>query len=291
MKRKDFLKAAAILPLTGIALKLHDLHKMTEPLESGEKMPVLFVGHGNPMNAIEENEFVAGFRKIGKELPKPKAILCISAHWETKGTFVTAMEKPRTIHDFGGFPQALFDVQYPAPGSPQLASETKATVQKTEVGLDKDWGLDHGCWTVVKHFYPKAEVPVIQMSLDFSKPPRYHYELAKELAALRRKGVLILGSGNMVHNLGRVNWQSPQAGYDWAVEADQKFKQLINSGDHLALANYESLGQAVKLSVPTPEHYLPLLYTLALQEKNETVSYFNDKTIMGSISMTSLKIG
>lgn len=291
MKRKDFLKAAAILPLTGIALKLHDLHKMTEPLESGEKMPVLFVGHGNPMNAIEENEFVAGFRKIGKELPKPKAILCISAHWETKGTFVTAMEKPRTIHDFGGFPQALFDVQYPAPGSPQLASETKTVVQKTEVGLDKDWGLDHGCWTVVKHFYPKAEVPVIQMSLDFSKPPRYHYELAKELSALRRKGVLILGSGNMVHNLGRVNWQSPQAGYDWAVEADQKFKQLINSGDHLALANYESLGQAVKLSVPTPEHYLPLLYTLALQEKNETVSYFNDKTIMGSISMTSLKIG
>lgn len=291
MKRKDFLKAVAILPLTGIALKLHDLHKMTEPLESGEKMPVLFVGHGNPMNAIEENEFVAGFRKIGKELPKPKAILCISAHWETKGTFVTAMEKPRTIHDFGGFPQALFDVQYPAPGSPQLASETKATVQKTEVGLDKDWGLDHGCWTVVKHFYPKADVPVIQMSLDFSKPPRYHYELAKELAALRRKGVLILGSGNMVHNLGRVNWQSPQTGYDWAVEADQKFKQLINSGDHLALANYESLGQAVKLSVPTPEHYLPLLYTLALQEKNETVSYFNDKTIMGSISMTSLKIG
>src|SRR5512133_929939 len=166
-----------------------------------EKMPVLFLGHGSPMNAIEENEFVAGFRKISADIKKPKAIVCISAHWETRGTFVTAMEHPRTIHDFGGFPKALFDVQYPAPGNPELAKETKSIITKTEVGLDEKWGLDHGAWSVIKHLYPNADVPVIQMSLDYYQSPQYHYELAKELASLRYKGVLIIGSGNVVHNL------------------------------------------------------------------------------------------
>src|ERR1041385_6133247 len=167
MDRKQFLKSLAVLPLAGAAMKLNELNKMTGPFDSTEQMPVLFLGHGSPMNAIEENEFVQGFRKIGKEISKPNAILCVSAHWETRGTFVTAMEKPTTIHDFGGFPKELFDVQYPAPGSPELAKETKTLIKKTEVGLDDKWGLDHGAWSVVKHLYPKADVPVIQMSLDY----------------------------------------------------------------------------------------------------------------------------
>jgi 4,5-DOPA dioxygenase extradiol len=204
MNRKQFLKSLALLPLTSSAMKLNELNKMTAPYNSTEQMPVLFLGHGSPMNAIEENEFVTGFRNIGKTITKPNAILCVSAHWETRGTFVTAMEKPATIHDFGGFPKALFDVQYPAPGSPELAKETKALIKKTEIGLDDKWGLDHGAWSVIKHLYPNADVPIIQMSLDYNQTPQYHYELAKELSSLRKKGVLIIGSGNMVHNLGLV---------------------------------------------------------------------------------------
>ena len=256
-------------------------------------MPVLFLGHGSPMNAIEENEFVTGFRNIGKEISKPNAILCISAHWETKGTFVTAMEKPPTIHDFGGFPQALFDVQYPAPGSPALAKETKALVKRTEVGLDEKWGLDHGAWSVIKHLYPNADVPVIQMSLDYSQSPQYHYELAKELSTLRKKGVLIIGSGNMVHNLRMMSWEKLNAdeyGFDWALEAREKMKTYILNGDHKALINYKSQGKSFELAIPSPEHYLPLLYTLALKEENEKLSLFNDKAVAGSITMTSVKI-
>ena len=274
-------------------MKVNGLNKITEQFGNTEKMPVLFLGHGSPMNAIEENEFVTGWRSIGKTLPKPTAILCVSAHWETKGTFVTAMEKPMTIHDFGGFPKALFDVQYPAPGSPKLAKETKSIVTKTAVGLDEKWGLDHGAWSVIKHLYPKADVPVIQMSLDYYQTPQYHYELAKELASLRNKGVLIIGSGNIVHNLGMVAWDKLNAdnyGYDWAVEASEKMKKYILDGNHKALIDYKSQGKAFNLAVPTPEHYLPLLYILALKEENEVVSLFNDKTVGGSLSMTSLKV-
>jgi len=294
MNRKKFLQTLAILPIAGAAMKLSELSKMTEPLDGTERMPVLFLGHGSPMNAIEENEFVAGFRKIGKELPKPNAVLCISAHWETRGTFVTAMEKPRTIHDFGGFPKALFDVQYPAPGSPELAKETQSTITKTQVGLDEKWGLDHGAWSVIKHLYPNADVPVIQMSLDYNQPPQYHYELARELASLRNKGVLIVGSGNMVHNLGMVAWDrlnDAEYGFDWAIEASEKMKSYILSGDHQKLINFRSQGRAFDLAIPTPEHYLPLLYALALQEKNEAVRLFNDKAVAGSLTMTSLSIG
>ena len=256
-------------------------------------MPVFFVGHGSPMNAIEENEFVREWIEIGKVLPRPNAILCISAHWETRGTFVTAMEKPTTIHDFGGFPKALFDVQYPAPGSPELARETKRIITKTEVGLDEKWGLDHGTWTVIKHLYPKADVPVIQLSLDYYQTPQHHYDLAKELASLRSKGVLIIGSGNMVHNLGMVDWgklNTDNFGYDWAHEAREKMKDYIVNGDHQALINYKSQGSAFKLSIPTPEHFLPLLYALALKEEGEDVSFFNDKTVAGSLAMTSVRI-
>ena len=293
MNRKDFLKAMALLPLSGAAMRLNELEKLTGGLGSSELMPVLFVGHGSPMNAIENNEFTRTWREIGKSIPKPSAILCISAHWETKGTFVTAMPKPKTIHDFGGFPQALFDVQYSAPGSPEVAAQTKKSIKKTNVNLDESWGLDHGCWSILKPMFPGAHIPVIQLSLDYSQPPQYHYELAKELSSLREKGVLIIGSGNMVHNLGMIAWDKinePEYGYDWAKHANEKFKKLILSNDHKSLINYKSLGKEVALSAPSPDHYLPMLYALALKNINEKVSIFNDKTVMGSISMTSFKI-
>lgn len=294
MNRETFIKSLAFLPLTAAAMKLNELKKMTEPFNITEKMPVLFLGHGSPMNAIEKNEFVTGFINIGKTIPKPNAILCVSAHWETRGTFVTAMRNPRTIHDFGGFPQALFDVQYPAPGSPDLAKEAKALVKKTEIGLDDKWGLDHGAWSVIKHLYPNADVPIIQMSLDHYQTPQFHYELAQELSSLRNKGVLIVGSGNMVHNLSLIAWDKLNAdeyGFDWAIEANQKIKQFILNGDHRQLINFRSQGKAFDLAIPTPEHYLPLLYSLALKEENDKVSLFNDKAVAGSLTMTSVKIG
>lgn len=274
-------------------MNLNELNKITSTMNNTEKMPVLFLGHGSPMNAIEENEFVSAFRKLGKDLIRPNAILCISAHWETKGTFVTAMQNPPTIHDFGGFPQALFDVQYPAPGSPELALQTKNIITKTEVGLDDKWGLDHGAWSVIKHLYPNADIPIIQMSIDYSQSPKYHYELAKEISSLRHKGILIIGSGNMVHNLRLVAWDklNQQYAFDWATEANETMKSHILSGDHQKLINFKSQGKAFELAIPTPEHYLPLLYTLGLKEENEEVTLFNDKPIGGSLTMTSIKIG
>jgi 4,5-DOPA dioxygenase extradiol len=259
-----------------------------------KKMPVLFLGHGSPMNAIEENEFVDGFRSITKELPKPDAILCISAHWETKGTFVTAMEKPKTIYDFGGFPDELYKVKYPAPGSPALANEIMRIIRKTDVGLDENWGLDHGCWSVVKHLFPRAEIPIVQLSLDHYQPAQYHYDLAKELSALRNKGVLIIGSGNMVHNLRLVDWENLNTigyAYEWATEANEKMKKFILKNDHQSLIDYKTQGKAFDLAIPTPDHYLPLLYVLALKEKKEEIFIFNDKAVAVSLTMTSLKIG
>ena len=292
MDRKKFLFSLASLPLAGAAMKLTDLTRITDPLQRSERMPVLFLGHGSPMNAIEENEFVAGFRKVAAEIPRPQAVLVVSAHWETRGTQVTAMENPRTIHDFGGFPKALFDVQYPAPGSPAIAAETKRLITSTTVQLDHDWGLDHGAWSVVKHLYPNADIPVIQMSIDYSLKPEQHYALAREIASLRDKGVLIIGSGNMVHNLGKVAWDKLNESYafDWAEEARARMNQMILSGDHKKLIDFRSQGRAFDLSIPTPEHYLPLLYTLALQNKNEQATLFNDKPVAGSLTMTSVKI-
>lgn len=281
----------SMLPVAGMQLK--ELGKMTSPFSNTEKMPVLFLGHGSPMNAIEENEFVTGFRNVGKEITKPNAILCISAHWETRGTFVTAMEKPPTIHDFGGFPKELYEVQYPAPGNPELATQTKELVTKTTIGLDDKWGLDHGAWSVIKHLYPNADVPVIQLSLDRYQTPQYHYELARELATLRDKGVLIIGSGNMVHNLGMVAWDKlnkPGFAYDWATTASEKMKQSILNDNHQTLIDYNKQGKEFSLSIPTPEHYLPLLYVLALKGSNEKASLFNDKALGGSLTMTSVKI-
>lgn len=274
-------------------MKLSDLNKISSAFGNTSKMPALFLGHGSPMNAIDENEFVTGFRNIAKEIPKPNAILCVSAHWETRGTYVTAMENPITIHDFGGFPKELFEVQYQAPGSPALAKETQALITNTTVGLDDKWGLDHGAWSVIKHLYPKADIPVIQLSLDYTQTPQYHYKLAQQIKSLRYKGVLIIGSGNIVHNLRMVEWRrlNETFGYDWAIEANEKMKTFILNGDHQSLINFRSHGKSFDWSIPTPEHYLPLLYSLALQERDEALTIFNDKPVAGSLTMTSVKIG
>ncbi len=289
MNREEFIRNT----LTGLFAmnSLKDLRSFGDTLKEQEKKsPLLFVGHGSPMNGIEDNEFSQRWAAMGKEIPIPTAVLCISAHWYTSGTFITAMNNPKTIHDFGGFPKALFDVQYPALGNPELAKEAASLIHSTSVGLDHDWGLDHGTWSVVKNMYPKADIPVLQLSIDYTKPPEFHYALAKELQALRKKGVLIIGSGNMVHNLRIMNWHQPESGFDWADEMNETFKKLIETENHQPLIQYQNLGEAAKLSIPTPEHYLPLLYILGMKEKNESVSFFNDKTMMGSISMTSVKI-
>jgi 4,5-DOPA dioxygenase extradiol len=288
MHRREFIKNIA---LTSIAMQtLTSFKKEIEKLDPTEAlMPVMFVGHGNPMNAIEDNEYSRTWTKMGKELIKPKAILCVSAHWQTRGTSVTAMDKPKTIHDFGGFPDELFNAQYPAPGSPELAKETADIVKKTKIELDHEWGLDHGAWSVLKPMFPEADIPTFQLSLDYTKPPQYHFELAQELKELRKKGVLIMGSGNIVHNLGLVQWT--EKAFDWAIEFDEKIKNQILSGDFQPIVDYKKFGKAAELSIPTNEHYLPLLYTLALKDKKEEVQFFNEKTTMGSISMRSLKFG
>ncbi|MBO6211576.1 4,5-DOPA dioxygenase extradiol [Algoriella sp.] len=272
-------------------MDFNQLKSITSSFTSTEKMPVLFLGHGSPMNAIEENIFVEGWRNIGKSIPKPNAIICISAHWETKGTKVTALQQPKTIHDFYGFPQALFDVQYPAPGSPELADEIKNLIKTSDVELDKMWGFDHGSWSVIKFLYPEADVPMIELSLDVYKTPKQHYELAKELNALRRKGVLIVGSGNVVHNLRAMDWHNPTGGFDWAIEANETFKEIVTSNDHQQLFNFFEKGPAFNMAVPSLEHYLPSIYSLALQEKDEEVTLFNDQLIYGSLGMLSFKIG
>lgn len=295
MNRKEFIAALAAIPLAGGSImKLSALNKLVDGYATTEKMPVLFVGHGNPMNAIEDNRFSREMKAVGASLPKPKAILMVSAHWETKGTFVTAQDMPPTIHDFGGFPQALFDVQYPAPGSKWLAEETQKTVTSTKIELNNEWGLDHGCWSVTKNMFPNADVPIIQLSLDYTKPAQYHYDLAKELVALRKKGVMIIGSGNMVHSFRyaqvKGNDFNAPFGHDWAIEANENFKKHILSGDHKPLINYSSLGKSAEMAIPTPEHYLPMLYAVALQDKSEHISFFNDVPVAGSFTMTSLLI-
>ena len=269
-------------------------NKFTGDLKEQERlMPVLFIGHGSPMNGIEDNEFSQRWTRMAKEIPIPAAVLVVSAHWFSKGTKITAMDFPKTIHDFGGFPKELFDVQYKAPGNPQLAKETAELLHSAHVELDHDWGLDHGTWTIVRHMYPEANIPVLQLSIDYTKGPQYHYELAKELYALRRKGVLIIGSGNMVHNLKMVAWDridKGEFGFDWAIQINDKFKHLIQAGDHKPLINYESLGREAMLAIPTPEHYLPLMYTLGLKGNNDEVSFFNDKAVAGSLTMTSVML-
>ncbi len=294
MNRANFLKLLSTVPFWGYSMKINQLKNIVEGLPNSEKMPVLFLGHGSPMNAIEENEFVTGFKTVAQTLPQPQAILCVSAHWFTKGTKVTAMEMPKTIHDFGGFPKALFDVQYPAKGSPELAKLTQQILQPTTVHLDHEWGLDHGAWSVIKHLYPDANIPVIQLSIDYTQSAQYHFDLAKQLQDLRNKGVLIIGSGNIVHNLRLVdfaNFHKDNFGFDWAIEAREFVNNKLINGDYTSLINYTNQSKALRLAIPSPDHYLPLIYTLALQDKKDNLSLFNDKLLAGSLSMTSVKLG
>jgi len=265
------------------------MNNLIELTESTFRMPAMFVGHGSPTNAIYNNDFSQAWAEVGESISRPKAILCISAHWGTDGTRVTAMKQPKTIHDFFGFPQALYEMQYPAEGLPELARLTEQTIRKTHVEMDFDWGLDHGAWSVLCRMFPNADIPVVQLSLDLNKEPEFHYELGMELKTLRNKGVLIIGSGNIVHNLMTMSWKD--TAYDWALEFDEKMKQFILSGDHGSITNYKKLGKAASLSVPTNEHFLPLLYILALQDKEDKISFFAEKVTLGSISMRSVKIG
>lgn len=255
-------------------------------------MPALFFGHGNPMNAIQTNDWTEGWARIGKSIPRPKAILCVSAHWYLPGTHVTAMKSPRTIHDFGGFPRPLFEVQYPAPGDPALARRVRELLAPVPVALDDEWGLDHGTWSVLCHVYPDAGVPVVQLGIDETQPASFHYEIGKRLAALRDEDVLVIGSGNLVHNLHAYAWgrHVPEP-YDWAVRFERHARELILAGNHDPLVEYESLGRDAMLSAPTPEHYLPLLYILGARREGETIAFPVEGIDGGSVSMLTVQIG
>lgn len=271
------------------------LLKAVEDLGAFQQMPILFIGHGNPMNAIEENGYSLNWAALGQILPRPKAILCVSAHWETWGTAVTAVRRPCTIHDFGGFPEELYAVQYPAAGDIQLAGRIKKLVRSREISLNQDWGLDHGCWCVLKRMYPEADIPVVQFSLDYTQPAQEHYNLGRELSDLRREGVLILGSGNIVHNLREIvlvngDFNKP-FGFDWAVQAGNLLKKLILENRHAELTAYAALSDEVRMAIPSPEHFLPLLYVLAAKQPDDRVALFNDDILAGSLSMTSLLVG
>lgn len=254
-------------------------------------MPAIFIGHGSPMNTLERNRYSEAWRRIGAVMPRPKAILAVSAHWMTRGVAVTAMDRPRTIHDFGDFPRELFAVQYPAPGDMLLAERVRELLAPTTVGLDHDWGFDHGTWSVLVHAFPDADVPVVQLSLDAARSPRDHYTLATRLAPLRDEGVLILGSGNIVHNLGVMQWREDAPPYDWAERFSTAARAAVLAGEHNRLIDYTALDREARRSVPTPEHYLPLLYVLAQQRPNEAVSLPVEGIEYGSIDMQSVAVG
>lgn len=258
---------------------------------SKTRMPVIFFGHGSPMNTLARNRYTEAWRKLGEMVPKPEAILAISAHWLTRGTAVTAMAKPKTIHDFGGFPQALFDVRYPAAGDPGLAERVRELLAPTPVQLDQSWGLDHGTWSVLAHAYPDAGIPVVQLSIDGTKPAQFHYKTGKRLAPLRDEGVLVVGSGNVVHNLMLMQRGEGEPAFDWAVRFNEMVRDALASGNHRALIEFESMGEDARLSVPTPEHYLPLLYIAALQAEGETMAVAVDGYEAGSLGMLTAVAG
>ena len=257
-----------------------------------ERMPAIFFGHGNPMNALARNAWTDGWAAVGKAVPRPRAVLCVSAHWYLPATLVGAQERPRTIHDFGGFPRELYGVQYPAPGDPALAGRVRDLLAPLPVGLDERWGLDHGTWSVLCHVFPEADIPVVQLSLDETRPAEFHYELGKRLAPLRDEGVLVVGSGNLVHNLHAYAWGRYVAEpLDWAVRFESRARELLLAGDDAPLVNYEGLGRDAMLSAPTPDHYLPLLYVLALRREDDEVSFPVEGFDGGSISMLTIRVG
>ena len=260
-------------------------------MNAAARMPAIFFGHGTPMNTLARNRYTEAWRKLGESVPRPKAILCVSAHWYTHGTGVTVMELPETIHDFYGFPQALFDVQYPAPGDPALAARVRDLLAPVDVGLDRTWGLDHGTWSVLVHAFPDASVPVVQLSIDGMQPPRFHYELGRKLAPLRDEGVLVIGSGNVVHNLRVLNRRDDAPAFDWAVRFNDRVRDALARRDHDVLIDYGTLGEDAALSVPTPEHYLPLLYVAALQADGESMSFAVDGIDKGSLGMLTAAAG
>lgn len=284
MDRRNFLKGATMAALATGGLTA--LNELASSKQSSDELPVLFVGHGNPMNAIEDNRFSRKWKEIGNSLPKPEVILCVSAHWLSRGTKVTAMEKPKTIHDFGGFPQELFDVQYSASGSPKTATLTQETLAPTHVHLDDEWGFDHGSWSVLKQMYPDADIPVLQLSLDYTLTTQQHYELAQKLAALRKRGVMILGSGNIVHNLRAMKFDGTN--FDWAVEFDEKIAKLIDSKDDKSIVDFQDWGALAKMAHPTHEHFLPLIYTLGAAGQKKDHTFFNEGIDLGSVSMRSV---
>jgi len=254
-------------------------------------MPVMFFGHGSPLNTLTDNQYTQAWRKLGASVPRPKAILAVSAHWVTRGTAVTAMAQPKTIHDFGGFPQALYDVQYPAPGEPALAARARDLLLPTPVNMDQSWGLDHGTWSVLAHAFPEADIPVVQLSLDGTKPAQFHYELGKQLAPLRDEGVLVVGSGNVVHNLMLMQRGAEVRAFDWARRFNEKVRAALTVRDHLTLINFDRLGEDARLSVPTTEHYLPLLYIAAMQAEGESTGFAVDGYEAGSLGMLSVVVG
>jgi 4,5-DOPA dioxygenase extradiol len=254
-------------------------------------MPAVFIGHGSPMNTFAHNGYTQAWREFGRTALRPAAILAVSAHWYEPGTAVTAMPKPQTIHDFGGFPQALFDFKYPAPGNPGLAQRVREVLAPLAVRADDKWGLDHGTWSVLAHVYPQADIPVVQLSIDSTQPPAFHYDLGKRLAPLRDEGILIAGSGNVVHNLGRLNWKDDAPAFDWATRFSDAVRERVGKRDHQLLVDYAGLGADARLSVPTPEHYLPLLYILGLQDPGERAAVLVDGIQNASISMLSVVIG
>jgi 4,5-DOPA dioxygenase extradiol len=255
-------------------------------------MPVLFFGHGNPLNALAQNAYTEGWAAIGRSLPRPRAVLSISAHWYIPDTALTTNAMPRTIHDFGGFPRELYQVEYPAPGSPELVRRARDLAAPVTAGLDENWGLDHGTWSVLTHVFPDADIPVVQLSIDERQPPLFHYELGKRLAPLRAESILVIGSGNIVHNLHAYAWGSPGAGpYDWALRFEKQVRELMVHGEDLRVVEYGQLGPEAKLSVPTPDHYLPLLYVLGLRQEGERVSFPVEGVDGGSVSMLAVQVG
>jgi 4,5-DOPA dioxygenase extradiol len=256
------------------------------------RLPAIFVGHGNPMNALHDNEWSRGWAAIGQRVPKPRAVLSVSAHWYLPATALTAMAMPRTIHDFGGFPPELFEVQYPAPGDRELVRRMSELLNPLEVGADLSWGLDHGTWSVLRHVFPRADVPVVQLSIDESKPPEFHYGLGRLLRPLRDEGILVIGSGDIVHNLHTYAWgRRPAEPFDWALRFEGRVRELMLRGEHQPLVKYESMGPDAELSVPTPEHYLPLLYVLGASDEGDAVTFPVEGMDGGSISMLSVQFG
>lgn len=265
-------------------MQVDQLHETT-------RMPALFIGHGNPMNAVEENKFTKEWQTLGLRLPRPKAILCISAHWFTEGSFVTTAEAPQTMHDFYGFPQELYDIDYRCSGASDIARAIESLATRAIVTDNRKWGLDHGTWVPLLRMYPEADIPTTQLSIDMSQPSRFHYDFGRELTTLRNKGVLIIGSGNIVHNLGRIDFDPKAQPYDWSIEFDEKVRELIDNNDHESLIEYENLGRAAMLSIPTPDHYWPLLYILGLINEDDEIAYPVEGIAHGSISMRAVVVG